>query len=219
MEIGKEIKQIETYETTTELEARLEGKFNGLPDNVKNVINKLIPGLKEVGQKITENAYKAGVQSGLELCNFSGSKIHDSILKVGKALKIKFKPWTAVKATRGIAVGGTILNILGVGLSIFMEIKDEYDEDKIQEDLKRNRQTVKQQFNAAANELLDYGNKFIENYITLPIGETTDELYQHIRDICDARRANSSFCKEVDKIQQDCQKLIHDIQDAQTVHS
>lgn len=93
-----------------------------------------------------------------------------------------------------------------------MEIKSEHDEDKIQEDLKRNRQTVKQQFNEAANSLLDIGNKFIENNITLPIGETIDELYQHIKEIRNTRITNSAFCREVDAIQQDCHKLIHEIQ-------
>lgn len=212
LEIGREINEIEALEITKELETRLEGKFEGLPENVKRIINKLIPGMKEVGQKITQNAYKTGIQGGLKLSNFAGSKVHEIVLKVGKFLKIKFKPWTAVKTARGVAVGGRILSILGVGLSIFMEIKSEQDEDRIQEDLKRNRQSIKQQFNEAANQLIEIGDSFIEKNISAPIGETIDELYQSIKDIRNNRIANSSFCKSIDRIQQECQSLIKKIQ-------
>ena len=63
------------------------------------------------------NAYKAGTQGGLKLTNFSGSTIHQMVLKVGHGVGFKFKPWQAIKITKGIAIGGQVLSALGVAIS------------------------------------------------------------------------------------------------------
>lgn len=211
-DINETLNDIEALETTKELEAHLEGKFEGLPDYVKETLNKLIPGMKNVGQKLTQNAYNTATQSGLKLNNFSGSKVHEIIQEIGEFLKIDFKPWTPVKIARGVAIGGRILSILGVGLSIFMEYKSEYDENRIEMNLKQNRQNIKQQFNNAASSLLDIGNNFISVNINTPMNETIDDYFQRIKKIRDSAIANSNFCKQVDSIQQDCLKLIKTIQ-------
>ena len=164
-EMGKKLDSIENSEFTKELKTRLTGKFDGLPENVKKALGSTIPGLQKLGEVVTGNAYKAGVAGGLSLSSFSGSNIHNIVLKAGHAIGYKFKPWQAIKITKGVAVAGRVLGIVGVGLSVFMQIKEDADADRISADLKKNRQVIRSQFNTAANEFEDFGRRYIEDNV------------------------------------------------------
>ena len=65
-----------------------------------------------------KSAYNAGSQGGMKLTNFSGSTIHNIVLKAGHGIGYKFKPWQAVKITKGVAIAGQALAVVGVGLSV-----------------------------------------------------------------------------------------------------
>ncbi len=82
------------------------------------------------------------------------------VLKVGQSIGYKFKPWQAIKIIRGIAVSGQVLSVLGVGLTVFMQIKADQDEQRIREDLKINRQNIRSQFNVVANELENFARQY-----------------------------------------------------------
>ncbi|WP_415347836.1 LeoA/HP0731 family dynamin-like GTPase, partial [Clostridium perfringens] len=91
--------------------------------------------------------------------------MHNIVIKAGHSIGYKFKPWQAIKITKGVAIAGQALAIVGVGLSVFMQIKSDKDEEKIREDLRKNRQNIRSQFNSAASELEDYGREFIRENI------------------------------------------------------
>ena len=68
----------------------------------------------------------------------------------------------ALKIAKGIAIAGQVLSVVGVALSVFMQIKSDIDEDNMREDLRNNRQNIRSQFNTAANELEEQGKVFIK---------------------------------------------------------
>ncbi len=210
-EVGKRLDVIENSEFTKNLKTNLTGKFEGLPEGVKRVIEKASPGFQQAGQKVLQSAYKTGIDSGFRLTNFSGSSIHQMVLKVGHTLNFKFKPWQAIKITKGIAMGAQALSVLGVGLSVFMQIKTDHDEEKIRADLKNNRQSVRSQFNKAAKELENYAAKYIKENVSQPLGESITAIDENIQEIRDSRTERSSSCRELEALQKECRNLIRSI--------
>ena len=157
------------------------------------------------------NAYKAGAQGGLKLTNFAGSTIHQMVLKIGHHIGFKFKPWQALKITKGIAIGGQVLSVLGIGLSVFMQIKADQDEERTREGLKNNRQNTRSQFNVAANELEDYARQYIKDNVNRPLEKTIAMIDGNIQKIRDTRSNRSAACCQLEEVQKECRLLIQDI--------
>ena len=210
-EMGQTLENMENSEFSQSLKSCLRGKFDGLPEGIKRILTNAGPGFQKAGQAMLNNAYKAGTQGGLKLTNFSGSNIHQMVLKGGHAIGYKFKPWQAIKLTKGIAVVGQVLSVVGVGLTVFMQIKSDQDEEKIREDLRNNRQNIRSQFNAAANELEDYAKQYIKDNITLPLQNSILGIDGTIQEIRDTRFNRSLMCRNMEELQRECKLLIKDI--------
>ena len=123
----------------------------------------------------------------------------------------KFKPWQAIKITKGIAIGGQVLSALGVGFSVFMQIKADQDEERIREDLKNNRQNIRSQFNVAANELEDYARQYIKDNVNRPLETSIATIDGNIQEIRDTRSNRSAACRQLEDLQKECRLLIQDI--------
>ena len=210
-EMGQQLDVIENSEFSRNLKSRLSGKFDGLPEGIKRVLTNASPGFQKAGQDVLNNAYKAGAEGGLKLTNFSGSTVHQMVLKVGHSLNFKFKPWQAIKITKGIAIGGQVLSALGVGLSVFMQVKADQDEDRIRADLRNNRQNVRSQFNVAANELEDYARQYIKDNVYRPLENSIAVIDGNIQEIRDTRADRSASCRTLENLQRECRYLIQDI--------
>ncbi len=210
-EMGQQLEVIENSEFSRDLKSRLSGKFEGLPEGIQKIIENAGPGFQKAGQAVLNNAYKAGTQGGLKLTNFSGSTIHQMVLKVGHGVGFKFKPWQAIKITKGIAIGGQVLSALGVGFSVFMQIKADQDEERIREDLRNNRQNIRSQFNVAANELEDYARQYIKDNVNRPLETSIATIDGNIQEIRDTRSNRSESCRQLEDFQKECRLLIQDI--------
>lgn len=210
-EMGQQLEVIENSEFSKKLKLRLYGKFEGLPEGIKEIITNAGQGFQKAGQTVLNNAYKAGAQGGLKLTNFAGSTIHQMVLKIGHHIGFKFKPWQALKITKGIAIGGQVLSVLGIGLSVFMQIKADQDEERTREGLKNNRQNTRSQFNVAANELEDYARQYIKDNVNRPLEKTIAMIDGNIQKIRDTRSNRSAACCQLEEVQKECRLLIQDI--------
>lgn len=210
-EMGQQLEVIENSEFSKKLKLRLYGKFEGLPEGIKEIITNAGQGFQKAGQTVLNNAYKAGAQGGLKLTNFAGSTIHQMVLKIGHHIGFKFKPWQALKITKGIAIGGQVLSVLGIGLSVFMQIKADQDEERAREGLKNNRQNTRSQFNVAANELEDYARQYIKDNVNRPLEKTIAMIDGNIQKIRDTRSNRSAACCQLEEVQKECRLLIQDI--------
>jgi len=210
-EIGQDIDEIENSSFTKTLKVNLFGRFESLPDNVKTLINNALGQSQKAGNAVLKNAYNLSSEGGLKLANFSGSKIHSIVLKAGHAVKYKFEPWQAIKITRGVAVGAQALSILGVGISVFMQIKSDKDQEERITALKKNRQNIRSQFNAAANGLEDYGNTFIKENISITIDASIREIDYNLHEIYMTRTNRSVACRDMENLHYECLKLIREI--------
>lgn len=218
-EMRRKLDVIENSEFSKDLKTRLKGKFEGLPENIKKIILYAGSGFQEAGKLVRESVYKVGSQGGMSLTNFSGSMIHQMVLDVGHSIGIKFIPWQAIKITRGIAIGGQVLGLLGVALSVFIQIKTEQEEARIREDLKNNRQNIRSQFNGVANELEDFGRQFIKDYVNCPLETSIAALDENIQEIRDTRSNRSAACRQLEDLQKKCRLLIQDIHSEEGIGS
>lgn len=210
-EMGQDIEAIENSEFTRNLKTRLMGRFDSLPDNIKKVLGNTMGQAQKAGNAVLKNAYNATAEGGLKLANFSGSNIHNIVLKAGHAIGYKFKPWQAIKITKGIAIGGQVLSAFGVGLSVFMQMKSDQDDEKMRADLKTNRQNIRSQFNTAANELEDHGRAFVKENIANTLDNSIQLIDSNIHEIRSTRANRSASCREMEDLHFDCQKLIREI--------
>lgn len=210
-EIGHDLDVRENSEITLELKSRLSGKFDGLQDNIKKILSNAAPGMQKAGQAVIKNAYNAGTQGGLKLSNFSGGTVHDLVLKAGRTIGYKFKPWQAIRAAKGIAIGGQVLGALGVGLSVFMQIKEDHDADRIRENLKNNRQNIRSEFYTGAYEFEDSGRVFVRDNVTHALEGSIQSIDNNIREIRDSRTSRSFTCRRMEDLQNECRLLIQNI--------
>lgn len=210
-EIEQKLNVIENSEFSINLKSRLSRKFDRLPTGIQRILTDAGPGFQKAGQSVLNNAYKAGVQGGLKLTNFSGSTIHQTVLNIGHSIGYKFKPWGAIKFTKGIAIGGQILSVLGVGLTVFMQIKADQDEEQIRIDLKNNRQNIRSQFNDVANKLEDFARQYIKDNVNRPLETSVEAIDGNIRKIRDTRSNRSLACRNMEDLQKECRTLIQDI--------
>jgi len=210
-EMGRALELIESAEFTQQLKARLNGKFDSLPENVQKLLGGAGPGIQRAGQAVVDKAYKAGAQGGLKLNAFSGSGVHEIVLKAGHAIGYKFKPWQAVKITKGVAIGGRVLGVLGVGFSVFMHIKADHDEKRLSEELAANRRNIRSQFNSAASDLEAFGRSFVQDNVVKALEPSLAEADGHIREIRESRQNRSEACRGFEQLQEECRQLIRDI--------
>lgn len=215
LEIGEGIDKIENSEFSKQLKINLEGKFEGLPDNIKRMLSGMREGAEIARKGILNNVYGAGKNMTLKLSNLSGSKVHSAILKIGHTIGYKFKPWEAVKFTKGVARAGNALGILGVGLSIFMQYKSDSDNEKIKEDLRKNRQNIRKEFNSAAYGLEEYAKKYIEEKISPIFYSKIRDIDNEISVIRSNKRNQNQLLEKMEDLKIECYKLIKKIHDTE----
>ena len=115
---------------------------------------------------------------------------------------------------KSVAVAGQVLGALGVGLSVFMQIKEDHDEEKLRETIRNNRQNIRGQFYTAASELEDHGALFIEENIISPLDSSIQSIDESISAIRNTRNGKNELCIELENLQTECQELIKEIHNA-----
>lgn len=211
MDTQSALVNIEESEFSTTLKSRLSDRVDEIPEGAKKLVFKVGPGFENAGKKVLQNAYKKGTAGGLKLTNFSGSKVHDLVIKVGGKLGKKFKPWEAVKLTRQIAVGAQALSVFGVALNIYSQAKEDADEEKRRLAYQNARRFIRSAFNEEAYNLEDYFRQYIETNASAPLDLAISEMDSSIQEIRDTRQDRSLSCKNLEKLKRECNKLIRDI--------
>lgn len=210
-ELGIKFENIENSEFSQKLKAKLIDKYSELPANVQAALFTATPQLQKVGQAVVEKAFVPGAQGGMKLANFSGSSVHQLVLKAGQKVGYKFKPWQAVKFTKGVAVAGEALNVFGIALGVFMQIKSDNDQERVRKYLKLNRQNIRGQFSAAANELEDQSLLFAKDNVEDLLAPSIEEIDKKLQAIRDTQKERDDYLKNLEELHQECCVLIGEI--------
>lgn len=200
----------EFYKTvfSKNLEFRINEKYKKGNPLVERILKSDV--LAQCSKKIISNATGSNpTAAGLKA--FKGSDIHDMVLGIGDFLGYKFKPWEAVKYVEKIQVLGKGLSVLGVVFSLGMQVKDDIDADKRQQEMRNNREKLRAGFNDIANELVKHFNKALSEYLANNYYSRISEIDNQILEIRKLRIGKSEHCNLLENIQLECRGLITDI--------
>lgn len=210
-ELKLAIDNLENSDFSKELKIRLKGRMKELPDNVKKVLDSGNSLLKNASSKIIKNSYNANAAGGLKFSNFSGSNVHDIVLKAGKTIGYKFKPWQALKITKGVAVAAHVLTIFGVVFTVGMQIAEDVQTEEVRKNLEQNRVNVRCQFNDAANGLEKFGRDFVRKIIDNNINPSITEIDGKIRGLQENSSLKNENYRKLIHLQDECVSLIKEI--------
>lgn len=211
-ELNSTIEKISNSEFAMELEKENLEDLAPASDDARNLFSDAGQQAQNIKDTVVQHTHKPGAPvASLRLSDISGSKIHDLVLKTGHMAKYKFKPWQAVKITKKIAIGGQILGILGVAVSIFGQIKSDIQDDKVRENLKNARQNIISQFNKAGTGLEDTGKIFVEENVTKTLDAEINKKNDEISRIRNIRDTKDKFVQSACRLQNECHDLIRDI--------
>lgn len=212
-ELEQDIEDLENIEFSLNLKSNLIDNFDKLPENVKNVIQQCCGYAQNGGTKVVEKAFvdsgrKMTSSGSMKLTNFNGSQIHEAVLKVGEKIGYKFKPWQAIKITKGIAIAGQALAVFGVFLNVAMQVKGDIDDHKIRELISENRRTIRSQFNDAAKQLEHIGNEFIDQYVEKRFVTYISSIDDRIKILTEDKASTDEYCNTIVILKNECSELI-----------
>lgn len=200
----------EFYKTdfSKNLQVRLNEKYKKGNPLVERIFKSDV--LTQGSNKIISNTIGTNAaDSGLKA--FTGSNIHQMVLDIGHFFGHSFKPWEAVKWVKGINVAGKVLGVFGVVFSLGMQVKEDVDADKRQQEMRSNREKLRAGFNDAANELVKHFNKALSEYLENNYQSRISEIDNQITEIRKLRVGKSESCKLLEAAQSECKALISDI--------
>ncbi len=166
--------------------------------------------MAQASNKILSNTFGANAAAnGLKA--FSGSNVHNLVLEIGYFFGKKFKPWEAVKWGKGIDAAGKALGVFAVVFSLGMQVKEDIDDDKQQQEMRNNREKLRVGFSNAANEVVKHFNEALSNYVSKDYLSRVSEIDLQISEIRSMRIGKSETCKFLESAQSECKSLIADI--------
>ena len=213
-ELGIKFEDIENSEFSQKLKTKLIDKYEELPASVQAALVNAGPQLQKVGQAVVGKAFAQGAQGGMKLANFSGSSVHQLVLKAGQKVGYKFKPWQAIKVTKGVAVAGEALNVFGIALGVFMQIKEDKDQERVREYLRTNRQNIRGLFSASANELEGQSLVFVKENVEDLLAPSIEAIDNKLQVLRETRTERDDYMKMLEELHQECCDLISEIHTA-----
>ena len=187
---------------------RLESKYKEGNPLIKKIYESDILG--KAAKMIVENAVgKDPAAAGLKA--YAGGNANKWVLNIGHFFGHKFKPWEAVKWVKDINKAGKILGGFAVVFSLGMQLKEDSDSKKLEQEMRSNREELRAGFNNAADEVEKHFNKLISDYLSQSYSRRISEIDSQISEIRSMRIGKSETCNQLEKAQSECISLIGDI--------
>lgn len=103
------------------------------------------------------------------------------------------------------------MSILGVVLSVGMQITEDIQAEKLRKTLEQNRINIRSQFNDAASGLEDFGRNYIKEAIDKNIDPSIREMDEKLRHLKMDAMLNNENHRKLLQLQDDCIALIQEI--------
>ncbi len=221
LELGQSFVDMESTEFSQNLKIRLVDKYDSLPDAVKKVFVTATD-LEKKGDILVGTLVKSGIPEMLSLADSSYKAIRltdntqnflrTSLHSMNTGTKLLNKAGKAGSVASKVAnKSSSIFGVVGVGLELVLQFKEDYDEQLKLEAMKNNRQNIRSEFNTAATELDDYATDYIRQCVTDPMDQSVKSVEDNISELRSTRADRSEMCQKLEKIQKEVQALIERI--------
>ena len=152
---------------------------------------------------------KSAIQSGATgLARFSGSPAHNTVLRVGRMMGHSFRPWGAVKTARGIGTAGDVLAVAGVVLGIYLQVKNDREEEQRAEEARRARLEIRSQYAQVAEQFRAEAEASAGKFINEMLGEPLEDLRKYADQLNQARREQDWHMENLCQVSEQARALI-----------
>ncbi|MDD4324256.1 MAG: GTPase domain-containing protein [Eubacteriales bacterium] len=175
--------------------------------NASDISNRL-------GEFLIRNSFtaEAGTLSTLfNLNQYSGTAMHEAVLNIGHFFGKSFKPWEAVKWTRGIANAGRVLVVVGTVLTFALQIKEDSDAVQLESDLRESRSAIRSGFNDSAHLIEMHFDKATNAYIAKTLTPEIESVDRQLTELRDMQQSRSDLFQELLDLLKETRQLIQDI--------
>ena len=202
---------------------RLVDKYDNLPDAVKKVFVTATD-LEKKGDILVGTLVKSGIPEMLSLADSSYKAIRltdntqnflrTSLHSMNTGTKLLSNAGKAGSVASKVAnKSSSIFGVVGVGLELVLQFKEDYDEQLKLEAMKNNRQNIRSEFNTAATSLEDYAAEYVKQSVVSPMEQSVKSVEDNIAELRNTRANRSEMCQKLEKIQKEVQTLISRIHD------
>ena len=212
------LKEFENTEFAREFRYRMEEKIKkmNISDGTKRNLGKAGGYMKDVGNWIVERAVGKNPASGFtsifKTSVYSGSQLHDTVLKVGHLFGHKFQPWQAVRWTKNIANCSRVLGVVGSVLTIGIQIYNDRQEDKIEKQLAEGRSEIRSSFRDVSKAIEMEYDKVTDTWIQKNIDPYIEQIDSEIEEINNNIQTGNNLYIKLTELLQRVRRLITEIQ-------
>ena len=133
------------------------------------------------------------------------------VKSIGSVLGKSFKPWEAVKWTRTIANAGRVLAVAGTVLTFVLQIKEDADADKIEQDLREGRAAIRTGFDETAHAVELHYDKATDTYVDQTIGKRIAEIDEELEELRNMQESRSGLFQELNGLLKNTRGLISEM--------
>ena len=172
------------------------------------------------GSELAGNVAKNGALGGFadvvgaSLKGFSGSGVHSFVKGAGHLFDVKFAPWEALKITKGIAVFGKVLGVVGALYSLYSAFTAGDKAKEAEQKIRAARDEVRQNFQAGAAEVYGQLMQAAEAQLAQRIDPVIKELEGNVQAFEDRKAHIAAYAAELGALGNRERALLQEIQEA-----
>ena len=142
---------------------------------------------------------------------FSGTQAHGIVLNIGHRLGHSFKPWEAVKLTRGLSRASTILSLASIGLDWWMQAREDAEADRQDQTFMDMRKDVRNHASNVAEELDAEARSTSEKVIQELLIDHMEEMQRQVDELDRERKALNEHLERLSNVSDQARTLIAEI--------
>lgn len=185
--LQESLKELDNTQFAKDIKTSIQNKLKNteISSSTFNALSKAGSYSSQLGTWLSNQCagQNAATQSIFKLGAYSGSKGHDVVLTVGHLFGHKFKPWEAVKWTRGIGVAGKCLGVAGAGIGLVLQVVNDKNTQKVEDGLRNARGEIRQCFNDVGNVIEMTYDESTKTWIAENIEPSISEIDEQIQEI------------------------------------
>lgn len=218
--LQKKFKELSESEFARDLKITMDERVKSvhISEDTRRNMEKTSNYLKDFGTKIATMSVGKnpgnGFMSIFKTSTYSGSQLHETVLKVGHLFGHKFQPWQAVRWTKNIANGSRVLGVVGSVLSVGLQIYNDKQEDKIENQLAEGRNEIRSCFRDASNVIEMEYDKATDTWIEKNITPHVRQIDKDLAEIHSNIKSTNDLYIRLNNLLQRTRAMISDIQNA-----